>query len=125
MKKGRPRTRLPRSVPVGQARRNLVAVQRFRLDFVFCVLLVIFIALIGRLGKLQLVDAATHRSKATEAQQGRGVFRGLRGRILDARGRTLVTSRRIVHVAADPQEIRHKGGDYRTFAQRQFRIGNN
>ncbi|MFV1958650.1 MAG: peptidoglycan D,D-transpeptidase FtsI family protein, partial [Planctomycetota bacterium] len=97
--------RLPRTVPVGQLRRNLEAVQRFRLSFVFGAILVIFLGLLGRLGKLQLVDAATWRAASEQRHQRSFTFRGLRGRIEDIHGRTLVTSRRIASVAVDPQEV--------------------
>ncbi len=108
MSRARPRTRLPRTVPVGQMRRNLRSVQRFRLNFVFGVLLALYVVLLGRLGNLQLVEAASWKSQAHDAQHGRTVFRGLRGRILDARGRTLVTSRRVLSVAVDPFLVRER-----------------
>ncbi len=106
--------RLPRSVPVGQMRRNLEAVQRFRMNFVFGALLVLFLVLLGRLGKLQLVDAATWRHAAAHGHDARVTFRGLRGRLLDRRGRVLASSRRVLSVAVDPSLL----GDPEAFARR-------
>ena len=46
----------PRTVPPGQKRQMLLRVRRFRLDFLFGSLLILFVLLLARLGKLQLVD---------------------------------------------------------------------
>ncbi|MHC5011951.1 MAG: penicillin-binding transpeptidase domain-containing protein, partial [Planctomycetota bacterium] len=105
MTRKRPATTCPRTVPVGQLRRNLEAVQRFRLSFVFGALLVLFAGLLGRLAKLQLVDAATYRTQALGRQERVIEISGPRGRILDVHGRTLVTSRWVLSVAVDPSEL--------------------
>jgi cell division protein FtsI (penicillin-binding protein 3) len=115
--RARPATTCPRSVPAGSLRRSLEAVQRFRLDFAFGALLVLFGGLLGRLAKIQVLDGPSYRAQAQDRQERRLAFRGLRGRILDAHGRPLVTSRRVFSVAADPQEVR-EGGDVEGFARR-------
>ena len=110
--------RLPRTVPVGQLRRNLESVQRFRLNFVFGALLVILLGLLGRLGKLQIVDAATFRSEAAERQTREHKFHGQRGRILDARGRVLATSRPALSVSVDRHAMRQAGTNPRYLAEK-------
>lgn len=92
-------------MPAGQLRRNLEAVQRFRLNVVFGALIILFVGLLGRLGKLQLVDAAAWSAEASRRHDREHTFKGLKGRILDRHGRTLVTSRRVLTVAADPQLV--------------------
>jgi cell division protein FtsI/penicillin-binding protein 2 len=101
-RRARPVTAVPRTVPVGQMRRNLEDVQRFRLSFAFGAVLVLFLGLLGRLAKLQLVDAATYGAAASRRTDRQVEFQGQRGRILDAHGRTLVTSRRVLSVSVDP-----------------------
>ena len=98
MRRRRPVTALPRHMPVGQLRRNLEAVQRFRLNVVFGALLILFVGLLGRLGKLQVVDAAAWSAEASQRHDRHHTFRGLKGRIHDRHGRTLVTSRRVLSV---------------------------
>lgn len=110
----RPPTEPPRSVPVGQLRRNLESVQRFRLNVVFGALLILFAGLLGRLGKLQLVEASAYSVASSERHDREHTFRGLRGRILDRHGRTLVTSRRVLQVSVDPKEVSNP----RLFARR-------
>lgn len=105
MKRRRPITAMPRTVPVGQLRRNMEAVQRFRLNIVFGVLLLLFAGLLARLGKLQIVDAAAWTAQAARRHHQQYTFRGLKGRVVDAHGRTLVTSRRVLSVAVDPKEV--------------------
>lgn len=114
MKRRRPVTALPRHLPAGQLRRNLEAVQRFRLNVVFGALLILFVGLLGRLGKLQLVDAAAWSAEASRRHDREHTFKGLKGRILDRHGRTLVTSRRVLSVSVDPQLVEEP----RTFAIR-------
>jgi len=114
MRSRRPVTALPRTVPVGQLRRNLEAVQRFRLGVVFGAILILFAGLLARLGKLQLVDASAWSAKAALRHDREHTFHGLRGRVLDRHGRTLVTSRRVLSVAVDPQVVEEP----RTFALR-------
>lgn len=114
MKRRRPVTALPRHMPAGQLRRNLEAVQRFRLNVVFGALLILFVGLLGRLGKLQVVDAAAWSAEASQRHDRHHTFRGLKGRILDRHGRTLVTSRRVLSVSVDPSLVEEP----RTFALR-------
>ncbi len=111
-------TRLPRSVPVGQLRRNLESVQRFRLNVVFGALLVILLGLLGRLGKLQIVDAATFRSEAQDQQTRKVTFRGQRGRLLDIHGRVLATSRPALCVSVDKHVLERGNTDKRRFAEK-------
>ncbi len=93
----RPVTELPRSVPVGTARRTMRMVQRIRLHVIFGVLLLAFGALVGRLVHVQLIHGATWRAQV--ADQGRWVqVRPLRGAILDRQGRPMAYSRPVRHV---------------------------
>lgn len=105
---------LPRHVPVGQLRRSLDAVQRFRLNFVFFAMIVLYAGLLGRLAVLQVVQADVYGAQARKQHGSRHEFQGLRGRIVDARGRPLVTSRRVLRIAVDPSVVE----DPRLFAQR-------
>ncbi len=78
----RPVTELPRTIPVGVARRTMHTVQRVRLHVVFGILLLAFGALVGRLVHVQLVRGDTWR--ALVAEQGKWVqVKPLRGAILD------------------------------------------
>lgn len=97
--------RLPRSVPVGQVRQTLMKVRRFRLDFLFGMLLLLFAALIGRLAKLQLVDGAQWKAEAARQQHGSVRLRATRGRILDRNGVTLATSRPSRGLGVDVREV--------------------
>lgn len=100
-------TRLPRTVPVGQARRTLEAVRTFRANFVFGVLLLLLGGLLARFAHLQLVQGGTYRAMAETRQGARVTLLGVRGRIADARGRLLATSAfgREVAVDADPRIV--------------------
>lgn len=96
----RPVTELPRTVPVGAARRTMRTVQRIRLHVIFGLLLLAFGALVGRLVKVQLVEGGTWR--ALVAGQGRWEHvKPLRGAILDRQGRPLAYSRPVRHVLAE------------------------
>lgn len=96
----RPVTELPRSVPVGTARRTMRMVQRIRLHVVFGALLLAFGALVGRLVYVQLFHGNEWR--ALVAGQGGWVqVKPLRGAILDRQGRPLAYSRPVRHVIVD------------------------
>lgn len=96
------RTRLPRSVPLGQYRRTLMAVRRFRLNFVFGMLLLLFGLLLGRLGQLQIVDAGLYRAKWLSRQNSRITLDARRGRIVDRHGHVLAEPKPCVGLAIDP-----------------------
>ena len=98
----RHRTRLPRSVPVGTLRRTIEDVRRFRTNFVFFTLLLLFVLLLGRLGKLQLVDGAHYKELARNRHMGLETFRPMRGQITDRYGWPLAFSRPLRRVAIDP-----------------------
>jgi cell division protein FtsI/penicillin-binding protein 2 len=98
----RPTLAPPRTVPVGQARRTLEAVRVFRTNFVFGVLLILLILLLGRFATLQLVEGAAYRAQADRRHAGRMSLPGIRGRILDRHGRLLATSAFGREVAVDP-----------------------
>src|SRR5205085_5522767 len=87
----RPVTELPRTVPVGLARRTLSAVQRVRTAFVFGVVLLLFGALLARLVKLQLIGAAQFREMVA-GQQSIERVQPLRGSMLDRQNRPLAIS---------------------------------
>jgi cell division protein FtsI/penicillin-binding protein 2 len=96
------RTRLPRSVPLGQYRRTLMAVRRFRLNFVFGMLLLLYGLLLGRLGQLQIVDAEMYRDKWLSRQNSRITLDARRGRIVDRHGHVLAEPKPCVGLAIDP-----------------------
>jgi cell division protein FtsI/penicillin-binding protein 2 len=96
----RPVTELPRSVPVGTARRTMRTVQRIRLHFVFGVLLLAFGALLGRLAFVQLVHGDEWRAKVL-SQGGWVNVKPVRGGILDRQGRVFAYSRPVRHVIVD------------------------
>ncbi|MDJ0975833.1 MAG: penicillin-binding transpeptidase domain-containing protein, partial [Planctomycetota bacterium] len=98
----RQRTRVPRTVPPGQLRRTLEAIRRLRTNFVFGTLMVLFLVLMGRLAKLQIVDADHYRAMADRRHLARYEFAAQRGRILDRFGRVLAQSRPLRRVAIDP-----------------------
>jgi cell division protein FtsI (penicillin-binding protein 3) len=100
-------TRLPRTVPVGQARRTLEAVRTFRANFIFGVLLLLFGGLLARFAHLQLVRGDDYRAQAEARQGARVTVTGVRGRIADVHGRLLATSAfgREVAVDADPSVL--------------------
>ncbi len=99
----RARSVVPRTVPPGALRRTLEAVQRFRANFVFGALLVLFAALLLRLGKLQLVEASHYRAQADERHHARLTFDPARGKLLDVHRRVLATGRQVVWVGVDPR----------------------
>ena len=93
----RPVTELPRTVPVGLARTTLRAVQRTRTTIVFGLVLVLFVALLVRLGKVQLVGGAGYRGMVDNQRSIVNVT-PLRGAILDRVGRVLALSRPVRNV---------------------------
>jgi len=116
--KSRPALRPPRTVPVGQARRTLEAVRMFRANFVFGTLLLLLSLLLGRFAQLQLVHGAEYRARATARHERHKTVVGVRGRILDARGRLLATSSFGREVAVDPDPRVIKLGDLPRFCAR-------
>lgn len=105
----RPVTELPRTVPVGLARRTLRAVQRFRTTFVFGVVLVLFGALLVRLGRLQLFSGADYRELVAR-QRSVDDVKPLRGAIVDRAGRVLALSRPVRHVLVEAGGVVLKSG---------------
>ena len=93
----RPVTELPRTVPVGLARTTLRTVQRGRTTVVFGLVLVLFAALLVRLGKVQLLGGAGYRGMV-DNQQSVVKVTPLRGAILDRVGRVLALSRPVRNV---------------------------
>jgi cell division protein FtsI/penicillin-binding protein 2 len=87
-------------------------VRRFRLDFLFGTLLVLFLLLVGRLGQLQILDAARYRAEAAARHDGAYRFRPTRGRILDRNGHVLAAPRPARRLGVDPTQVR----DERSFA---------
>ncbi len=96
------RTRVPRSVPVGQYRKTLLAVRRLRLNVVFGLMLLGFGLLLGRLGQLQLVDAAAYRATWIARHESPVSLRARRGRLLDRHGYVLAEPKPCVGLAMDP-----------------------
>ncbi len=97
----RPVTELPRSVPVGVARRTLRAIRRFRTSFIFGALLVLFVGLVARLVSLQIVHGDDYRQAVARRQTGTATDRPIRGTIYDRHGRPLAVSRLARLVAVD------------------------
>ncbi|MBL9085753.1 MAG: penicillin-binding protein 2 [Planctomycetia bacterium] len=93
----RPVTELPRTVPVGLARTTLRTVQRGRTTVVFGLVLLLFAALLVRLGKVQLLGGAGYRGMV-DKQQSIVSVAPLRGAILDRVGRALALSRPVRNV---------------------------
>jgi len=116
--KSRPTLQPPRNVPVGQARRTLEAVRMFRANFVFGALLLLLGLLLGRFAQLQLVHGAEYRARAEARHLGRLTVVGVRGRIVDARGRLLATSSFGREVAVDPDPRLLPAGEIEAFCQR-------
>ncbi len=107
-------THVPRTVPPWQLRRTLEAVRRFRTNFVFGTLLVLFALLLGRLAKLQIVEGDGYRQQADRRHTSNFEFQARRGSILDRGGWPLANSRpaRLVWVDPHPSVIK----DVRVFA---------
>jgi|GEM_PF-1256078 len=93
----RPVTQLPRTVPVGLARTTLSRVQRLRSTIVFGLVLALFVALLVRLGKVQLLGGAGYRGMVAKQRSVVNVA-PLRGAILDRVGRVLAMSRPVRNV---------------------------
>lgn len=96
----------------GHLRRTLAAVRRFRMNFLFGTLLLLFALLLGRLGQLQLVNAAQYKAKANAKHQSAWLFQPRRGRLLDRHGAPLAVPKPARKLGLDPTVIR----DPRTFA---------
>jgi cell division protein FtsI/penicillin-binding protein 2 len=80
-------------------------VRRLRANFVFGALLVLFGLVVGRLLKLQVVDAAEYRGLVS--RQGRALTeRPQRGDVLDRHGRVLAHSRPVRHAMAQAGFVR-------------------
>src|SRR5262245_44915258 len=106
----RPVTELPRTVPVGLARRTLRAVQRVRTTIVFGILLVLFGVILARLGKLQLIGGAAYREEV-EGQKSFQRTAPLRAALVDSKGRALAISRPVRNVLVEAGGVvRQKGG---------------
>ncbi len=96
----RPVTELPRTIPVGLARRTMRTVQRVRSNLFFGALLVLFLGIVGRLVHVQIVHGAEWRGFVADQQRPDRV-RALRGPIVDRNGRALAISRPVRHVIVD------------------------
>jgi cell division protein FtsI/penicillin-binding protein 2 len=95
----RPVTEVPRSVPVGVARRTAESVRRLRSNFVFLTLVALFAGLLGRLAWLQVVNGPAYRALA--AGGSRVDLAPTRGDVTDRHGRPLAFSRPARIVALD------------------------
>ena len=95
-----------------QLRQTLLAVRRFRMNFLFGTLLLLFLVLLGRLGQLQIVDAARYQAEAEQKQTSTYTVQAQRGGIFDRNGLTLATGKPARRVGIDPSQIK----DPRTFA---------
>jgi cell division protein FtsI/penicillin-binding protein 2 len=102
-------TELPRHVPVGVARKTLHAVQRFRVQFVFGAVLVLFAALLAKVAHMQLVRGGEFRAMAARQDVSWRV-KPVRGAILDRQGRGLAVSRPVRTVRMDAGKKRN--GDW-------------
>lgn len=96
----RPVTELPRTVPIGLARKTLRSVQRVRSHFVFGMLLLLFVALLARLAKVQLFGGTAYRGLVAE-QYNVDRVTPLRGAVLDREGRVLALSRPVRNVGVE------------------------
>ena len=97
---------MPRNVPAGSYRRTLATVRRWRMNFVFGMLAAFALVLLGRLGKLQLVDANTYRNLASANRLSTYRFHAKRGQILDRHGHVLAEGKPCVAIAVDPTQIK-------------------
>lgn len=96
----RPVTELPRTIPVGLARRTMRTIQRVRSNLFFGALLVLFVGIVARLVQVQIVNGAEWRGFVADQQRPDRV-RALRGPIVDRNGRALAISRPVRHVIVD------------------------
>lgn len=96
----RPVTELPRTVPVGLARKTLRSVQRVRSHFVFGMLLLLFVALLARLAKVQLFGGTAYRGLVA-GQYNVDRVTPLRGAVLDREGRVFALSRPVRNVGVE------------------------
>ena len=103
---GRPVVHLPRHVPAGTYRRTLAAVRRWRMNLVFGLLFAFALVLLGRLGKLQIVDAHVYRQQASDNRRSTYRFHAKRGRIVDRHGHVLAEGKPCIGIAVDPSQIR-------------------
>ncbi len=103
---------MSRAPTPAQRRQALLAVRRFRTNFLFGTLLLLFVVLLGRLAKLQLVDGARFQAEAEAKHASAHVFKPRRGSILDRFGRPLATPKPARRIGIDPTQI----SDPRTFA---------
>jgi UDP-N-acetylmuramoyl-L-alanyl-D-glutamate--2,6-diaminopimelate ligase len=101
MRTPRPVTEVPRTVPPGVARRTLAVVRRFRTNFVFGALLVLFGGLLFRCVVLQVAHGAEYRERAAREQMRSLQKRSVRGAIRDRHGRALAQSRPVRTVGLD------------------------
>jgi len=79
---------------------------RIRAAVALGVICVAFLLLIGRLARLQVVDAAHYRELALQQQVVNRKLAARRGDIYDRNGRRLVSSLRVASVFADPQAVK-------------------
>ena len=101
-----------RTAPAKQRRAALLAVRRFRMNFLFGTLLLLFALLLARLGQLQIVDAAKYQAEADRKQNSTYMVEARRGMILDRNGIALAAAKPARRLGLDPTQI----PDPRTFA---------
>ena len=78
----------------------------FRFYLVFTAITCVFCSLAGRLVYLQVVKGDALRGSAQDARQNFSVILARRGDIVDTKGNLLATTRSLVDVGVDPQEVR-------------------
>lgn len=81
-------------------------VRRFRMNMVFGMLMLLFVVMLVRLGKLQLVDGAEYAAEAEAKHRGAYKLAGTRGRILDRGGVPLAVPKPARRLGVDPSEVR-------------------
>ena len=85
---------------------NTVTSKRIQLAMI--TLLVLFLALIFRLGFLQIVQGSDFKEKAVKQQTMSKLISAKRGNILDATGKSLAISARVDTVSINPTKIKGK-----------------
>ncbi|MDA1195070.1 MAG: penicillin-binding transpeptidase domain-containing protein [Planctomycetota bacterium] len=91
---------------------ELLDVRRFRMNAVFGILLLFFVVLLVRLGKIQLAEGARYAAAAEARHNGAYRFAATRGRILDRHGAVLAAPKPARRLGFDPTQIT----DARTFS---------
>jgi len=89
-----------------------------RLGIVVVFMLVFFVAIVGQLLKIQVLDVAKYRAKANRQYVSVVTEQGRRGRILDRHGRPLAKSVESISFFADPSIVKDRDKIARLFSKR-------